>query len=192
MSNAAESTKTSFVNPGTAERGALQVGERLSMTSYLTVMGIRGAEIAVEDHRGVNFVIKDGHMNEGSLVNQTMHSATLVKDTVKKNRTELVETMLKTAGDAVMQVTFHKQVDALEAFEAIKSGNVLKSHAEQKKALKEALKGEERVLNGYMLTSENTMGRTLFYDLDAKAPRWVDHRTITSLILKGIKYQVIK
>lgn len=53
--------------------------------------------------------------------------------------------------------------------------------------------GETRVLSGTFLKSEPLFGRSLVKDLlstDEYKIRAVDHRTIKSLILKGIKYHV--
>lgn len=175
-----------FVNPGTARMEAVQKNDWLSYTSYIKVLDIQGSNLKVIDQRGVVFGIQQGDGNS-SLVNQTMHSASYVAQEVVISRTQLVEKMLS-AGNAIMTATYYKQVDPEKAFEQVKTGQVIKTHAEQKKDFKKALEGERRILTGYILKEEGGMGRTLFYDLEAQGPRLVDHRSIETLILKGIKY----
>ncbi len=51
--------------------------------------------------------------------------------------------------------------------------------------------GKERTLVGYLLSTENLLGRSNVIDLQVKSGsnlRQVDHRTIEELILKGTKY----
>lgn len=53
--------------------------------------------------------------------------------------------------------------------------------------------GEQRTLRGRLVSSEHLLGRSMVEDLDAVAHgknglRQVDHRTIESLILDGVKY----
>lgn len=53
--------------------------------------------------------------------------------------------------------------------------------------------GEDRVLRGTFVQSEPIMGRSIVRDMDVKEGgnlRQVDHRTIKSLILDGVKYNV--
>ena len=55
--------------------------------------------------------------------------------------------------------------------------------------------GEERTLVGHLLSSEHLLGRSQVYEFredKAASIRQVDHRTLTSLILDGTKYEVKK
>ncbi len=169
----AENTK--YLNPGTASHENLKVGDRLSYTSYLEIAALKGSNLTVKDERGVIYDIIQsgaGFTFEQSMVNKLMHSASQINDT---------------------KVVTRRQPDPVVVFDQIKSGNKLRSHAEQKKLLKEGMKGETRVLIGHLLgTDEHNMGRTLVVDLEAKEPRLVDHRTIDKLVLRGIEYVVKK
>jgi hypothetical protein len=181
--------KSSPVNYGTAQMEVLKAGDYLSYTSYIQVKSIQGMNLEVEDQRGIAFSIKQGGTMQDSLVNQTMHSAHSYSHVEKKTRSELLEIFAQ-SGDVLYTVEYRKQVDPLKAFDQIKTGNKLKSHEEQKKDLKKALEGEPRTLIGHTISSETGMGRSLVYDLESKGFKQVDHRTIDSLILKGVKYIV--
>lgn len=53
--------------------------------------------------------------------------------------------------------------------------------------------GEVRTLRGRMLTPDNVLGRStvLDFDVDKGSPlRQVDHRTLQSLVVSGVKYTV--
>lgn len=186
----AASKKDNFTGTGSAKFTQVEVGHVLSMTSYLRVLGISGLNLDVEDQRGVKFrILQSGSNLSETLVDQTMHSANAHNRTVECSRTELLEVFSR-VGDAVFTMTYRKQPDVLDAFESIKTGNVLKSHAEQKKALKLAMAGKTRIITGYVISSENAMGRTLVYDLDQKGPRLIDHRTVDALVFKDVRYVV--
>jgi hypothetical protein len=188
--NQQEKTKPDYVGHGTAEFGKMRVGHYLSYTSYLQVKGIHGMNVDVQDERGISFsIIQPTSTERNNLVTNSMHSADTYFETKFVSRTELLEVFTK-AGDAVYTVDYRKQVDPMKAFETLKTGNKLKSHEEQKKDLKKALEGEKRTLIGHTISSETGLGRSLVYDLVNKGLKQVDHRTIDSLILKGIKYAV--
>jgi hypothetical protein len=53
--------------------------------------------------------------------------------------------------------------------------------------------GAERVLVGRMITPDTILGRSTVLDFEADTPsplRQVDHRTITTLIVRGVRYMV--
>lgn len=96
-----------------------------------------------------------------NLLETTFKSASQFETTKKVTRTELAETLVN-LGDQVFTVNFDKQT------------------------------GENRTLVGYKVSTENLMGRVNVVDLEATGHnlRQVDLRTIKSLIVNNIKYQV--
>lgn len=50
--------------------------------------------------------------------------------------------------------------------------------------------GTERKLRGRLIHPEPLLGRSMVHDFDADGPRLVDHRTIKSLTVNGVKYTV--
>jgi len=98
-----------------------------------------------------------------SLIEQMRSSQQFEKEE-KVSRTDLANN-LTSAGDAVFTVVFDKQ------------------------------DGTERTLVGKLINAENQMGRSNVEDLEIATGsrlRQVDHRTLKSLILNGVKYTVKK
>lgn len=96
-----------------------------------------------------------------NLLETTFKSASQFADTKKVTRTDLAEIMVN-LGDQVFQVNFDKQ------------------------------DGTNRLLTGYKVSTENLMGRVNAIDLEVTgfAQRQIDLRTIKSLIVNNVKYQV--
>lgn len=176
----------------------IQKGDRLSETQYYEVIAVGSGAIAVKNERGFEFQISSGIVEEG------MYSAGQFNETVELTRTELIEVFSK-VGDTVFKVNFNKQPSATSINDAIESANKgkiipIKDHL--KKLVKDAYKGEERTLTGYLISVETGFGRSMVIDLEADisktTPEWdsrirqVDHRTLNWLIWKNVKYQVKK
>lgn len=101
------------------------------------------------------------YIRGNSLLNTTL-SADFSSSSKKLNKTEIVEVLLNSHGK-IFKVEFEKQ------------------------------DGSTRVLRGYLAKSEPLLGRSYCVDLDVTDKnklRLVDHRTIHSLILEGVKYYV--
>lgn len=130
-----------------------------------------------------------------------------VEKTQIMSRTDLTNLFLSSA-NVIMQVTYHKKVDIKEVEKKVaalypnKSGKIL-SEADFKKQvnalLQSALEGEERTMVGRHYGTQDEFGRVRFIDMEqTKDPskdydtrqRLVDTRTITCLILRGVKYCV--
>jgi hypothetical protein len=96
-----------------------------------------------------------------NLLETTFKSAAQFVDTKKVTRTDLAD-ILVNLGDQVFQVNFDKQ------------------------------DGTNRTLVGYKVSTENLMGRVNAIDLEVTgyAQRQIDLRTIKSLIVNNVKYQV--
>lgn len=175
----------------------LKKGDRLSYTEYYIVTEVhRGHHrIDVTNERGMPITIS------GSIIDEGMYSATQFdpNNVQKVSRTELVD-ILANANGAILTVAFRKQVDEKSVSETVKAAaeNVAVKDLVTSitKAVKDGLKGESRTLTGYVVSMEPKMGRCMVVDLaipmDQHRLRLVDHRTLESLILRGIKYEVKK
>lgn len=98
------------------------------------------------------------------LIEKSLKSAAQFSEVKKVNRTEMVEA-LENVGDSVFTCEFTKQ------------------------------DGKDRILVGHLIGSEPKMGRSNVYDLEVTSGhpmRQVDHRTLSMLISKGIKYELKK
>lgn len=96
------------------------------------------------------------------LIEETMNSANQYGKEVKVNKTEAAN-ILVNAGDAAFTVEFKKQ------------------------------DGSDRTLVGRLLDTENHMGRSNVEDLQITSGnrlRQVDHRTLKSITIKGVKHTV--
>lgn len=185
----------------------LKIGDRLSETQYYEVLAtgspVVNGTIKVKNERGFEFSIGYGIVEEG------IYSADQYNEEVFVTRTELIERFSK-CGDTVFTVNYHKQPEVKTINEAIESANKGKilPIAELKKIVKEAYKGEERTLTGYLISVETGFGRSLVIDLKADTSkstpatadkpaydariRQVDHRSLNFLVQKNIKYTVKK
>ena len=170
----------------------LETGNFLSETQYYKIISKNGSDVQVENERGFQFSIEKDILEEG------IYSAHQYEQELKVTRTELIEKLSK-VGDSVFTVCFNKQPSVNSINEAIESGNEEKniSIKELKKIIKNAYKGKERVLTGYLKKTETGFGRSTVIDLEAERgnkPDWdarikqVDHRTLNWLIFKNIKY----
>jgi len=170
----------------------LDTGQFLSETQYYKVISRNGLELEVENERGFQFSINKDIVEEG------IYSGHQYNQELQVTRTELIEKLSK-VGDTVFTVCFNKQptVDAInEAIESAHEGKIIPIK-ELKKLVKNAYKGEERILTGYLLKTETGFGRSTVIDLEAdrgNKPDWdsrirqVDHRTLNWLIFKNVKY----
>lgn len=165
--------------------GQLKKGDILSETQYYTVVDVNENMVNVVNERGHQFSVGTGIVRDG------IYSANQYTTTEKVNKTRMGEVLME-AGDAVFTVCYHKQIDPKKVVQTLWELNPCdyETYIEQVTPL---LKGSERVLIGYLVKSEQHMGRSLVIDLEVKrdkAYRWVDHRTLKWLILKNVKYKV--
>lgn len=175
----------------------LLVGHYLSETQYYKVINVIGSMVEVENERGFTFSVNKNIIEEG------MYTANQFTEEVKVSRTELIN-IFTSLGDTVFTVCFNKQPKVEDINEAIAQANKGKiiPIAELQKIVKNAYKGEERVLTGYMVNVETGFGRSTVIDLEADRSastenwdsrlRQVDHRTLNWLVHKNKRYIVKK
>lgn len=117
---------------------------------------------------GEHIVVKDldqdqGEINvRGSSLIKNSFSADQYEEVVKLNQTEVLEIFV-TCYNRPFTVVFDKD------------------------------NGEERTLRGRLISPDNLRGRSKVEDLDQPANkriRLVDHRTVKSLVVNGVKYEV--
>lgn len=172
----------------------IQKENYLSETQYYKVVGKNPQSIQVVNERGLSFSIGNNIVSEG------IFSADQFLTEEKVTRTELIEIFSK-VGNTIFTVNFNKQPTASQINEAIESTNKGKilPIKDMKKLIKEAFKGEERTLVGYLINTETGFGRSTVIDLEADKGsnpeydgrlRQVDHRTLNWLIYKNVKYIV--
>lgn len=181
----------------TEVRTSVNVGDVLSESSFYTVGTINpdGSYIMVDD-LGNNIKLSQKY------VENILNSAHNFKTTEKINKTIATELVLANANVA-MTVCFNKQVDKKDVqaniMSAYSSSTPVEFEKAVKKAVSEALEGEERVIVGRHHGKIDNFGRIKFVDM--KLPkagsegfdsrmRLVDPRTINWLIVNNVKYLV--
>lgn len=142
-------------------------GDIIRLVYYAKVGDARNRELrdCQDLERGFGFNVN------GEPLIESATSADQFEKTKKVSRTELIE-IFNSVREHAFTVTFKKA------------------------------KGELRVLRGYMLKPENGFGRSNVIDLDIEKVdsknghdnrmRQVDHRTLQSLVVEGVKYEVKK
>ena len=117
---------------------------------------------------GEHLVVSDLDQDQGAInvrgnsLIRNSFSADQFEEVVKANQTEVLQVLVK-AYNRPFTVVFDKE------------------------------DGEERTLRGRLLSTDDLRGRSQVEDLDQPAGkrfRLVDHRTVKSLIVDGIKYEV--
>mgnify|MGYP000176511351 CR=1 FL=1 len=123
-----------------------------------------------------------------------MHSATTYDKEEKLSRSNIIE-LMSNAKECVFTVTFHKQLDDSHVKETLSKApkDVWGNATKLKQLSKDLTLGPECTMTCFLSRSENKLGRSRVIDLNAHWGynwRQVDHRTVTSLILKNVKYVV--
>ncbi len=185
-------SEESAPTPTRCDAETISVGDRLSRIAYYEVIEVdedKGT-FTLQNEKGFKFRVTR------NIVEQEMFSAAQFNREVKLTRTELVEKM-EGAGDACFTVIFNKQVTdkgmAQKLAAMDKAGELdLTSDRTRRALARELLVGQERRLVGYLVSSEPKLGRSVVVDLevpeDSHNIRLVDHRTVTALILKNVRY----
>lgn len=174
---------------------------KFSETQFYTVKKIDKNSIEVINDSGEEITLTKPY------VEQLLISSDEVNETKMMSRTDLTNLFIANS-NVIMTVTYNKKVDEKEVEKQLSAlypntGGKILSKAEYdrqvKKLLKSALEGEERTMVGRHYGTQDEFGRVRFIDMEqTKDPskdydtrqRLVDTRTISCLILRGVKYCV--
>jgi len=162
----------------------------VSCHQYMRVERIQGDNIHLLNDQGEKVEI------DKAVLVQDSYSADHFDKQVTCNMTELSE-VLQGAKDTIFTVEFKKKVDDKQIFDSLSGLKYAdtKKPEQLKSIAKTILEGKQCTLIGHLVKSEQQMGRTLVIDCQAPADnrfRQVDHRTIQSIILRGVKYNLGK
>ena len=168
------------------DQNKLAVGNWFSSTAYYKVKSITDKDNCVvseaKDQSNELTMARD-------IMETEMNSGLVFGQEQKLSRTEVLEKMTN-AGESVMTVTFNKKIDEAYIKSALENAG---SNVNYKKLAKEITTGKEVQMTCYIIKSENGLGRSTVIDLNAPYKmnfRQIDHRTVSSLILKNVKYTV--
>jgi hypothetical protein len=175
----------------------LKGGEVLSEQQFYTVEKITGNRVTLRTDAGTKIEV------DSAYVNKHLQSASQYTSKQECTRTFAAEIFMASTGRAIT-VNYNKQVKEDDVAERMldvynTSPTATKARANFKKAVKEALVGEERTMVGRHYGEVTNMGRVQFVDMEAYADtssnydnrlRQVDPRTINWLIVDGVKYIV--
>lgn len=169
----------------------LKVGSRLSETQYYEVIEIKKISLAgavkVCNERGFEFHISEKIVEEG------MYSADQYNQELPCSKTEAIEVLIN-AKDCIFTVSFNKMPDEKTVADTlVKNAAMITGDSKAlKKFAKDVVKGEERILTGYLLSTEPHFGRSTVVDLsipkEQNRVRQVDHRNINFIIYQNKKY----
>lgn len=175
---------------------ALKVNDKLSETSYYSVVKIAGEKVQLKNGLGQDIVVDKGYV-ENCLI-----SGEQFDKEEKITKTELAKLFIENP-NVVCTISFNKQVKATdvtkEILDAYSESTPKQLEATIKKVVNKALNGEERVLVGYHTGVQDDFGRVSAVDMNIEkdpkkeyntALRLVDPRGINWLTLRGTKYTV--
>lgn len=175
-----------------ANASDVKVGEFMTLFNYYKVESIDDEYVHVVDERGNRLRISKG------IVNDSMHSTNQFSKSEKVTRTRLAQIM-EGLGHAAFRVTFQKQVTPTAVADELE-GKDVSTKAKRRKVVNELMKGETRVMYAKLKRSfeddvEMELGRYKVIDLEKSepgkpAPRLVDTRTVSELVVEGVRYYV--
>jgi len=168
----------------------LAVGEVLSEVQYYKVVKLAGNKVQLKNQANTDIVVDNNYV-ESCLISGKQY-----EKEEKISKTDLTTLFLGNPNTA-FTVSFNKQVKETdvtkEIMDSYEGATPKTMEAAIKKAVKRALNGEERILEGYHTGSQDEMGRVQVVDMNittGSPNRLVDPRTLNYLILKGTKYTV--
>jgi len=168
---------------------ALKKGEWFSTTVYYKFTGSRHCDRKIEVKSSLGGTLLVSH----NIIAQEMYSSTQVQKTKKVTRSEMARVLQDEVKSDVFTVTFEKKLTPKKVLDELESKGYKSGEPARKrrKIVNEALKGEERVLVGYLKDTQPFMGRSMAYDLNVEGPhneRQIDHRTLKELIVRNVRY----
>ena len=166
----------------------LVAGDYVSRVSYYEIISVNGdgSQTRVKNEDGVQWTI------DHAIVSNECNSASQHYREEVVTQSRLAEILME-ANQRVFTVVFRKQVAVAVVDEKLRSADheELQNGRKRRKLARDLLEGEERTLVGYLVKSEAGLGRSRVVDLKAPGDnreRLVDHRTIISIIIDGVRY----
>ena len=170
----------------------LKQGDQLTLFNYYKVDRVEGDFVIVEDKHGSKISIHK------EIVGESMHCTSQFGKEIKTTRSAIAAKM-KTLGHAAFRVTFDKQVTAVMVSDGLE-GRDTSTPSKRRKVVAELMKGERRVMHARLHRSseddpEMEFGRFKVIDLELEqkkeyAIRLVDTRTVSELIVEGVRYYI--
>ena len=175
-----------------AKASDVKVGEFMTLFNYYRVESIDHEYVHVVDEKGNRLRISKG------VVNDSMHSTDQYAKSERVTRTRLAQ-IIEGVGHAAFRVTFQKQVTPTAVADELEDKD-LSTKSKRRKVVSELMKGEKRIMHAKLQRSiddcpEMELGRYRVVDLEKStpgnpAPRLVDTRTVSELVVEGVRYYV--
>lgn len=178
MSNATTANEsTERCNPA-----KIAVGSVFSRHSFGKVVAVDPYRIRLKNEKGFEWEI--GH----EIVRQELSFADQFEVTKPVSRTEAINALTEHSHTA-MTVVFRKKPDAKAVAELLKGGQGKDSDKQWKAKVTDAIDGEQRTMIGYHSNVFDEHRRLWFTEIGV-GPRLVDPRTIESIIVDRVRYEV--
>lgn len=178
------------------EFNKLKQGDVLGESQFYTVVSLTSDSAHLKNDYGDVITVNKDYV-ESCIISANQYTEEKVV-----NKTDIASLFINHP-NIVMTVSFQKQVKEVdvtaEILEAYQNSTPKEFETKLKKAVKKGLNGEERIMVGRHFGEINDLGRVNFVDMSLEKDstksydsrfRQVDPRTISWLILKGIKYIV--
>jgi hypothetical protein len=163
--------------------GKLKVGDFLSEVNYIKVLSVTDKDCEVEDAlSGKKWTVSKGILETQAYTSDQFLTCE------KVTRTELARILEVDIRDKVFSVCFNKMPQLADQEKMLETAD-LSTPAKRRKVAKDLGVGEERVMHAFA-TDTHEMGRLPVFDVQAKAPRLVDLRTIKWLCFANKKFEL--
>ena len=171
-----------------ADTSLINAGDVFSRFSCGKVVAVSPSSITLKNTDGLEWSI-----DKSIVENEFAFASHSTNPPIHLSRTEIIE-LVKENPRVAMQITFNKKVDHKAVAKTLLSGKGNMTDRVWNKTVKDALAGEERVMEGVHHRTFDAHGRLQFTEIAGKSGmsglRVVDLRTITSLIFHNQVYQV--
>jgi len=159
---------------------SIKPGSFWSRNSFGKVINVDKLTVIVQNENGLKWTVDREIFDKEFTVADDVISEEPI------SRSNLIKKILDFPRIA-MTIQFRKKVDPEKVTNAALDAN---SHTELKKAIKDTLAGEVRVMKGRHVGSFDEHGRLRFTDMEKNGLRLIDPRTIEWAIIDGILYEV--
>ena len=159
------------------------VGSVFSRHSHGVVTDISGQNYGLRNEHGFEWTIRGRDILEAEF-----SFADQYEDTLKDSRTKIIE-VLRQHSHTAMTIVFNKKVDPKVVAKELAAGQGSLSSRAWTAKVKSLMEGEERTMIGHHSNHFDEHQRLVFIE-QGKGPRLVDPRTIKSLTVGRLRYEV--